>query len=50
MHASNYGHNGVSSVSRDATALHKQRSRLHPGVLGVLTAKPRGTTTDLGYY
>lgn len=48
MHTSNYGHNGVPSVSRYAAALHKQRSRLHLGVLGVLTAKPRGATTDLG--
>lgn len=48
MHTSNYGHNGVPSVSRYAAALHKQRSRLHLGVLGVLTAKSRGATTDLG--
>lgn len=48
MHTSNYGHNGVPSVSRYAAALHKQRSRLHLGVLGVLTAKSWGATTDLG--
>lgn len=48
MHTSNYGHNGVPSVSRYAAALHKQRSRLHLGVLGVLAPKPRGATTDLG--
>jgi len=48
MHTSNYGYNGVPSVSRYAATLHKQRSRLHLGVLGVLTAKSRGATTDLG--
>lgn len=48
MHTSNYGHNGVPSVSRYAATLHKQRSRLHLGVLGVLPAKSRGAATDLG--
>lgn len=48
MHTSNYGYNGVPSVSRYAAALHKQGSRLHLGVLGMLTAKPRGVTTNLG--
>lgn len=48
MHTSNYGHNGIPSVSRYAAAQHKQRSRLHLGVLGVLAAKLRGAATDLG--
>jgi len=48
MHTSNYGHNGVPSVPRYAAAFYKQGSRLHLGVLGMLTAKPRGATTDLG--
>lgn len=48
MHTSNYGHNGVSSVSRYAAALHKQRSRLHLGVFGLLPTKSRRATTDLG--
>lgn len=48
MHASNYGYNGVPSVSRDAKAFHKQRSRFHPGVLGVLAAESRGVAANLG--
>lgn len=48
MHASNYGHNGVPSVSRYAEAFHKQRSCIHPGLLGMLTAEPRRVTTNLG--
>jgi len=48
MYTSNYGHNGVASVSRHAAALHKQRSCFHLGLLGVFTAKSWGTTTDLG--
>ena len=50
LYTSNYGHNGVSSVSCDATTFYKQRTCLHPGVLCLLTAKSRGTSTDLGCY
>ena len=50
MHASNYGHNGVPSVSGNAATLHKQGSRIHPGVLSVLAAESRRVTTDMGGY
>ena len=48
MHTSNYGYNGVPSVSRYAAAFHKQGSRLHLGVFGMLAAEPRGAATYLG--
>lgn len=48
MHASNYGHNGVPSVSRDAATLDKQGPRLHPGLLGLVAPELRGATADLG--
>lgn len=48
MHTTNYGHNGVPSVSRDAAIVHKQGSRLHTGILGVLATELRGAATHLG--
>jgi hypothetical protein len=39
MHASNYGHNGVPSVSRDAATFNKQGPCLHPCLLRIVEAE-----------
>ena len=48
MHASNYGHNGVPPVSRDAALVDKQGPRLHPRLLGLVAPELRGAAADLG--